>query len=40
MEMKLCVGSNGNWRQQMLQLTHDSSSGGHSGIATTYHKLK
>jgi Integrase zinc binding domain/Integrase core domain len=37
---KVCVGSHGNWRQKMLQLTHDSSSGGHSGIVVTYHRLR
>jgi transposase InsO family protein len=36
---KICVGSTGNWRQLLLQETHDSAIGGHSGVAMTYHRL-
>jgi RNase H-like domain found in reverse transcriptase/Integrase zinc binding domain len=37
---RVCVGSAGNWRQQILQELHDSSLGFHSGITATYHKVK
>jgi Integrase zinc binding domain len=37
---RICVGTNGNWREQILKELHDSSIGGHSGITTTYQRIK
>ena len=37
---RLVVGDNNQLRTQILQSLHDSPLGGHSGISSTYHKVK
>jgi hypothetical protein len=37
---RICVGQHGGWRQKLLEEIHDSSIGGHSGVNTTYRRLK
>ncbi|KAJ4770480.1 polyprotein [Rhynchospora pubera] len=37
---KLCIGTNGGWRERLIGEVHNSSQGGHSGIQATYKRVK
>jgi Integrase zinc binding domain len=37
---RVCIGSKGELRQRLMRELHDSTVGGHSGITTTYHRVK
>jgi Integrase zinc binding domain len=37
---KIYVGATGHWRQDVLQLCHDSAQEGHYGVAVTHHRLR
>lgn len=37
---RICLGSEGEWRQKILEELHGSSLGGHSGITATYQRAK
>ncbi|KAJ3690878.1 hypothetical protein LUZ61_020042 [Rhynchospora tenuis] len=37
---RLCVGATSGWRNQLIKEVHDSHVGGHSGILSTYKRLK
>lgn len=36
----ICMGTQGDWRQQILRELHDSALGGHSGVTATYQRAK
>ncbi|KAJ4807982.1 polyprotein [Rhynchospora pubera] len=37
---KLCIETNGGWRERLIGEVHNSSQGGHSGIQATYKRVK
>jgi Integrase zinc binding domain len=39
-QQRIYVGINNNWRERLVQSLHNSNLGGHSGIMSTYQRIK